>query len=116
MPDMAYAALLGGGWRDLPFERFRDGVDVHWLARGDEGRASVAILRYAPGARVPRHRHAGLETIVVLDGMQSDEKGDYPAGTVVLNEERTEHSVWSETGCAVLIQWERPVIILTEET
>jgi anti-sigma factor ChrR (cupin superfamily) len=116
MPNTVYAALLEGGWRDLPFERFRDGVDIHWLARGDDERASVAILRYAPGARVPRHRHAGLETIVVLDGMQSDENGDYATGTVVLNREGTVHSVWSETGCAVLIQWERPVIILTEET
>jgi anti-sigma factor ChrR (cupin superfamily) len=64
---------------------------------------------------VPRHRHAGLETIVVLDGSQSDENGDYPAGTLVLNPAGTEHSVWSTRGCVVLIQWNLPVIMLGEE-
>jgi anti-sigma factor ChrR (cupin superfamily) len=68
-----------------------------------------------PGASVPRHRHAGLETIVVLDGSQSDENGDYPVGTLVLNPAGTEHSVWSSGGCVVLIQWNLPVIFLGEE-
>ena len=116
MHECAYPSLLDGGWRDLPFEYFRDGVEVHWLERGSGTAASVAILRYEPGSRIPRHRHAALETIVVLEGVQSDEKGDYPAGTVVLNRVGTVHSVWSEKGCVVLIEWELPVVILTEET
>ena len=62
-------ALLAGGWEALDFEPFRDGIEVHWLRRSDP---QVALLRYAPGARVPLHRHAGLETILVLDGAQSD--------------------------------------------
>ena len=77
--------LVNGGWRDLAFEHFRDGITVHWLLRGSDVEPSVAILNYQPGASVPRHRHAGLETIVVLEGIQSDENGDYAAGTVVLN-------------------------------
>lgn len=96
-------------WRDLPFVPFREGVDVHYIK---EGAPSLAVLRYAPGARVPLHLHTGLETILVLEGSQSDERGDYPKGALVLNPEGTSHSVWSETGCAVLIQWERPVKIL----
>ncbi|MBZ0161379.1 MAG: cupin domain-containing protein [Notoacmeibacter sp.] len=116
MPDRVTAGLLQGGWRGLAFEPFRDGVDIHWLDRGDNDSASAAVLRYAPGARVPRHRHTGLETIIVLDGVQSDENGDYPAGTLVLNAKNSEHSVWTDTGCAVLIVWERPVIILGERT
>ena len=47
---------------------------------------------------MPRHRHAGLETIVVLEGVQSDENGDYAAGAVVLNPQGSEHSVWSRGG------------------
>ena len=96
-------------WHDLPFERFREGVEIHHITQGSP---AVAILRYAPGATVPRHLHTGLETILVLDGVQSDEQGDYPKGTLILNAEGTTHSVWSDTGCAVLIQWERPVKIL----
>ena len=36
------------------------------------------------------------------------------AGTVVTNAEGTEHSVWSEDGCVVLIHWSLPVVILDE--
>ena len=43
---------------------------------------------------------------------QSDETGDYGAGTYIVNAAGTEHSVWSDTGCVVLIQWDRPVTIL----
>lgn len=101
--------LLAGGWRGCDFKPFRDGVDICWLAEGTPG---VALLRYAPNASVPRHRHLGLEAIVVLDGAQSDERGHYPAGSVMLNPEGSEHSVWSDEGCVVLIQWHRPVAFL----
>jgi anti-sigma factor ChrR (cupin superfamily) len=115
MRNIAYPGLLAGGWRDLAFEPFRDGIRVHWLARGGDGKPSAAILAYEPGASVPRHRHAGLETIVVLDGTQSDDGGDYAAGTLVLNPAGTEHSVWTKAGCVVLIQWDLPVVMLAEE-
>ena len=98
MPDHAYAGLLHGGWRVLPYEYFRDRISVHWLVRGNEGEPCVAVLKYEPGASVPRHRHAGLETIMVLDGIQSDENGDYVTGSLVLNAVGTEHSVWSKDG------------------
>ena len=108
---LAIAGLLNGGWRDLPFEPFREGVEIHKIC---EGEPAVALLRYAPGASVPRHEHAGLETILVLDGAQSDERGRYPAGTTVLNPKGSKHSVWSDEGCVVLIQWEKPVRFLNE--
>lgn len=99
--------ILAGGWRDLTFEPFRDGVEICLLGEGDG--PQWALLRYSAGASVPRHRHTGLETIIVLDGSQSDAHGTYSAGTMVLNPEGTCHAVRSETGCVVLIQWERPV-------
>ncbi|WP_172331170.1 cupin domain-containing protein [Mangrovicoccus sp. HB161399] len=100
---------LATGYAAQEFEFFREGVEICHLRREDP---AVALLRYAPGARVPRHRHAGLETILVLEGTQSDERGSYGTGSLILNPEGTEHSVWSEPGCVVLIQWERPVEIL----
>ncbi|MGX9144110.1 cupin domain-containing protein [Mesorhizobium sp. 128a] len=116
MANLAFAGLAAGGWRDLKYEHFREGIAVHWLLKAGPVEPSVAILNYRPGAGVPRHRHVGLETIVVLDGTQSDENGDYPAGSVVLNPVGTEHSVWTKDGCTVLIQWDLPVIILGEAT
>lgn len=96
-------------WQDLRFEAFREGVEIHHIKQGSP---AIAILRYAPGAKVPYHLHTGLETIFVLDGAQADERGTYRKGTFVANPEGTAHSVWSDEGCAVLIQWERPVEII----
>jgi anti-sigma factor ChrR (cupin superfamily) len=115
MAEVVYPGFLSGGWRELAYEPFRPGVRVHWLTKGSAGEPSAAILAYEAGASVPRHRHAGLETILVLDGTQSDENGDYRAGTLVLNQIGTEHSVRTETGCVVLIQWDLPVIMIGEE-
>lgn len=116
MADRCYADLIAGGWRALDFEPFREGVEICWLEPGacaDD--PTLALLKYAPGASVPRHRHAGLETVVVLDGAQSDESGEYRAGAVVLNAAGSEHSVWSENGCVVMIHWTKPVVMLEPE-
>jgi anti-sigma factor ChrR (cupin superfamily) len=113
--NIAFPALAAGGWRELAFEPFREGIRVHWLLQGGADQPSAAVLAYDPGASVPRHRHPGLETIVVLDGVQSDENGDYGPGTLVINAVGSEHSVWSRTGCVVLIQWNRPVVMVGEE-
>ena len=98
--------LLDGGWRACAFEPFREGVEICRLL---EGEPAVALLRYAPGASVPDHRHVGVETICVLEGSQSDERGRYAAGCWVMNPPGFVHSVWSEDGCVVLVQWTKPV-------
>lgn len=127
------AELLNDGWKKMTFEPFRDGVEICLLHDGSlnnslanstsepvlsgseadglnlSDQPSVALLRYAPGAGVPRHRHIGVETIVVLEGSQSDEKGTYQAGSIVINPVGSEHSVWSNDGCVVFIQWDKPV-------
>ena len=112
MPETTRENLSTGGWKDLEFGPFRDGVTLHWIKPFEGDQPGVALLKYEAGAVVPRHRHEGLETILVLQGTQSDETGDYGAGTYIVNAAGTEHSVWSDTGCVVLIQWDRPVTIL----
>ena len=78
MPErMPMPGLLGGGWRDLAFRALPRRHHGALAGARASRRTSLAILRYEPGARVPRHRHAGLETIMVLEGTQSDENGDY---------------------------------------
>lgn len=98
--------LLQGGWKAFTFSPFREGVEICTLYEGD---SVLALLRYAPGACVPRHRHTGLEMIFILQGSQSDERGTYTEGSCVLNPPDYEHSVWSEEGCVVLIHWDHPV-------
>lgn len=106
---LALHRFLPGGWQDLSWQPFREGVDIAPILTGEP---AVALLRYAPGSGVPSHRHRGLETILVLEGEQSDERGTYAAGSLILNPEGSSHRVWSEPGCVVLIQWTRPVEFL----
>jgi len=104
-----FRKLAEDGWEGLKFEPFRDGIEIARLfGKADQG-ASGAVLKYRPGSSAPRHRHPGFETIVVLDGAQSDEAGTYVKGDVVVNPPGSIHTVISESGCVVLIVWEKPV-------
>jgi anti-sigma factor ChrR (cupin superfamily) len=71
--------------------------------------ASAALLRYAPGARVPEHTHQGFEHVFVLEGEQSDDRGSYPAGTLIVNPPGSGHAVFSKNGCVALLIWQKPV-------
>jgi anti-sigma factor ChrR (cupin superfamily) len=95
----------------LTFASLRPGVEIHVLHESPDG-SRAAILRYAPGAEVPPHRHEGLEYIYVLEGEQADENGRYEAGAFVVNEPGATHRVFSRNGCVVLIIWQRPVVFI----
>jgi len=107
-----FRGLAEDGWETLRFEPFRDGIEIARLYGAADHGASGAVLKYRPGASVPRHRHVGFETIVVLDGAQSDEAGNYRKGDVVVNSPGSIHSVTSELGCVVLIIWQEPIEFL----
>lgn len=98
---------------ELAWVAFGPGVEIHRLW-GDPDAASAALLRYAPGASVPRHRHEGREEIFVLSGAQRDERGVYAAGAHVVNLPGSVHSVSSPEGCIVAVVWERPNTFLDE--
>lgn len=94
---------------ELPWEPFRPGVDIYRLYGDGQGGAAAALLRYQPGASVPKHDHTGFEHIFVLSGSQTDQNGEHQAGTLVINPPSTNHSVISHAGCIVLAIWEKPV-------
>lgn len=98
------------------FKPFRAGVEVSWLYGEGESGCAAALLRYAPGSRVPRHRHPGYEHIFVLEGSQCDDAGRYGVGSLIVNEPNTEHEVWSVEGCLVLVIWERRVTFVNPES
>jgi anti-sigma factor ChrR (cupin superfamily) len=100
----------------LVWEPLREGVEVSWLYRNGDRGPAAAYLRYAPGARVPHHLHAGYEHVMVLQGSQTDRNGRHRAGALVINPPSTSHEVVSEEGCIVLIIWERPVIFVPPAT
>lgn len=105
--DVDLNAALTPDGRD--WQPFRDGIQVSWIYRSEDGGSSAAFLRYAPGATVPRHRHAGYEHILILAGSQTDDNGVHGAGTMMVSPPGTGHAVASEDGCVVLAVWEKPV-------
>lgn len=94
------------------FVPFQPGIESLWIYGKDTPGPAAALLRYAPGATVPAHRHEGYEHILVLDGAQEDERGRYPAGTLIVNEPGTQHQVSSPDGCLVLVIWEKRITFL----
>jgi anti-sigma factor ChrR (cupin superfamily) len=71
--------------------------------------ARAAFLHYLPGAKVPPHKHQGLEHILILQGYQIDGDKTYSVGTLVIHPESTVHSLDSPEGCVALGIWEKPV-------
>lgn len=71
---------------------------------GGEVARSTTVVRFEPGAWFPEHTHGGGEEFLVLDGVFSDEDGDYPAGTYVRHPVGTSHSAWSDEGCEILVK------------
>ncbi len=90
------------GWGEL-----RPGIRIFTLSE-QPGGVHLALLRYAPGARAPRHRHTGDEHIFVLEGEQEDDLGRYGAGSYAMNPTGSVHAVASPGGCLVLIHWMAP--------
>jgi ChrR Cupin-like domain len=55
-------------WRPFPFG---EGISVKVLHRDPVARSFTALVRMAPGTRLPRHRHAANEQIYLLEGSAS---------------------------------------------
>jgi len=96
----------------IPWQPFREGVDIYRLYGGRDGGPSAALLRYHPGSRVGLHEHVGYEHIFVLSGSQVDENSKSETGTLIVNPPGTRHSVLTEGGCIVLAIYEKQVRFL----
>lgn len=81
------------------------GVDRRMLDRiGDEVARATSIVRYAPGSHFSPHVHGGGEEFLVLEGVFSDEHGDFPAGSYIRNPPTSRHTPGSEPGCVILVK------------
>jgi anti-sigma factor ChrR (cupin superfamily) len=88
-------------WVDTP----EPGVKRRMLERiGDELAKATSIVRYEPGSRFKTHQHEWGEEILVLEGVFSDETGNYPAGTYIMNPPGSSHAPFSKTGCTLFVK------------
>jgi quercetin dioxygenase-like cupin family protein len=97
----AYLANTDFEWLPSPLA----GVERVLLDRvGDEVAVATSLVRYAPGAKFDAHVHTLGEEFVVLEGVFSDEHGDYPVGSYLRNPPGTSHTPHSDPGCVIFVK------------
>ena len=81
------------------------GIDRRMLDRiGDEVARATSIVRYAPNSQFAPHTHGGGEEFIVLEGVFSDEHGDFPAGSYIRNPPASRHTPRSTPGCVIFVK------------
>ncbi len=91
--------------------------DHHWIKSPSDGVSRIPLereaaesghatsfVRFEPGSFFSEHRHPQGEEIYVLDGVFSDENGDYPAGTYIRNPPGTQHQPFTKQGCTLFVK------------
>ncbi len=76
---------------------------VHLVGAPESGQVT-SVVRYQPQSSFPAHDHPEGEEILVLEGIFSDEHGDWPAGTYLLNPEGFRHAPYSKNGCLLFVK------------
>ncbi|MBY8965258.1 cupin domain-containing protein [Algiphilus sp. NNCM1] len=76
---------------------------VHHSGPEEAGQVT-SVVRYAPQATFPAHDHPDGEEIFVLEGVFSDEHGDWPTGSYLLHPEGFRHAPFSTPGCLLLVK------------
>ncbi|WP_087021869.1 cupin domain-containing protein [Thaumasiovibrio subtropicus] len=65
---------------------------------------TTSIVEYQKGTSFAPHPHPIGEEIFILEGIFSDEYGDYPAGTYLRNAPGSNHSPFSYEGCILFVK------------
>lgn len=93
--DLKWENSPSGGVQRRRLEQFVSENDVERV---------TTIVRFAPHSSFRGHVHGGGEEFLVLDGVFSDQHGDYPAGYYLRNPKGTGHAPYSEEGCTILVK------------
>lgn len=82
-----------------------DGVSrVHLEREAEEHGHTTSFVKFAADSYFPAHTHPQGEEIFVLDGVFSDERGDYPAGTYIRNPPGSSHTPFTKQGCTLFVK------------
>lgn len=82
-----------------------NGVERMMLDRiGEEVARATTIVRFAPGSEFDAHQHDGGEEYFVLEGVFSDDTGDFPAGSYVRNPIGSRHKPHTKEGCTIFVK------------
>lgn len=81
------------------------GVERVMLDRiGAEVARATSLVRYEAGSSFSAHAHDMGEEFLVIEGVFSDESGDFPAGSYVRNPPGSSHAPSSADGCTIFVK------------
>ena len=98
----------------LPWEKTRyPGVEQKTLLVEKETGLLTALMRMAPGAKLPDHEHVKIEQTYVLEGKLVDKEGpaaglEVKPGEFVWREEGSRHVAWTPEGGLMLAMFQIP--------
>ena len=98
----AFANTSTMGWALSP----APGVHRKPLDRigGERVIRATSLVHYAPGSQFDAHIHEGGEEFYVLDGVFSDDSGDFGPGHYVRNPPHSAHAPYSKNGCTIFVK------------
>ena len=76
---------------------------LHLVGPAEAGQVT-SVVRYQEHSQFSPHPHPDGEEILVLAGVFSDEHGDWPAGSYLLNPEGFRHAPYSRDGCLLFVK------------
>ena len=91
--DYEWTASPANGVSRVPLERL-----------SAESGHKTSFVRFRPGSYFPAHQHPLGEEIYVLDGVFSDQFGDYPAGSYLRNPPGSGHQPFTREGCTLFVK------------
>lgn len=111
-PGSHYLDVAAIPWSPTEFP----GVDMKVLWRETGGEAFTALFRLAPGARLPLHRHRGVEQTWVLEGSLADDAGVCTRGNFVWRDAGSVHTAYSPEGCVIIGILQKTNELIKEES
>ncbi len=91
-------------WQDTQF----DGIQAKVMYENKEAGEMTVLLKWAPGASLPFHRHPEIEQSYVLEGSFYDHDGICRAGEYVWRRPGSLHETHSDEGCIILAIYRKP--------
>jgi anti-sigma factor ChrR (cupin superfamily) len=81
------------------------GFEFKLLFQDPETKKSTVLARIAAGARMPHHRHEGLEECLIIEGSLWTDGILLQAGDYIVTQDQTEHEdTWSPNGALALLR------------
>jgi len=86
---------------DIAWANAMEGVRQKPIWHDKATKRRAVLVRFEPGAKLPRHRHVGDELIFVIEGSNADESGEVMTGDMNFRPNGCEHTVTTKNGATV---------------